>query len=88
MVESTTNINSSTIKTTVSQAKEIALAKVGGGVITDFSQDFDKRISKYEVSVRNGNTEYEFEISAVDGTILSREVDRETDLDDKFDDWD
>ena len=40
---------------------------------------------KYELTVRNGNTESDFDISAVDGSILSREVDHENDRDD---DWD
>ena len=79
--------SSSNIKITAAKAKEIAIAQAGGGTVTDFSQDFDDRIPKYEVTVRNGNTEYDFDISAVDGSILSREVDHENDRDD-HDDWD
>ena len=77
--------SSSNIKITSAKAKEIAIAQAGGGTVTDFSQDFDERVPKYEVTVRNGNTEYDFDISAVDGSILSREVDHENDRDD---DWD
>ena len=79
--------SSSNIKITSAKAKEIAIAQAGGGTVTDFSQDFDERVPKYEVKVRNGNTEYDFDISAVDGSILSREVDHENDRDD-HDDWD
>ena len=79
--------SSSNIKITAAKAKEIAIAQAGGGTVTDFSQDFDERVPKYEVKVRNGNTEYDFDISAVDGSILSREVDHENDRDD-HDDWD
>ena len=74
--------SSSNIKITAAKAKEIAIAQAGGGTVTDFSQDFDERVPKYEVTVRKGNTEYDFEISAVDGSILSREVDHENDRDD------
>ena len=77
--------STSNIKISAAKAKEIAIAQAGGGTVSDFSQDFDDRVPKYEVTVRNGNKEYDFDISAVDGSILSREVDYEND---REDDWD
>ncbi len=76
----------SRIKISAARAKEIALAQVSGTIV-EFSQDFDEYIPKYEITIRNGNVEYEFDISAVDGSILSREVDYDDyDYDDRYDD--
>ncbi len=56
------------------QAKEIALKEAGGGQVTEFSYDMDDYTPNYDITVLNGTSEYEYEISAVDGTILKRSV--------------
>lgn len=57
------------------KAKEIALAQAGSGMVTDFSFDSDDKIPNYDITVIDGQTEYEFEISAIDGAILQSKVD-------------
>ena len=51
------------------EAKQIALNQMQG-TITEFSRDFDDYIPKYEISIVNGDMEYEYEISAIDGSII------------------
>ena len=58
------------------KAREIALQEVANGVITKFKYDLDYYIPNYDIEVSDGTTEYEFEISAVDGSIISREVEK------------
>lgn len=81
LVNPTTNSNPNTnINTTnqakidEQQAKEIALKEAGGGQVTEFSYDMDDYTPNYDITVLNGTSEYEYEISAVDGTILKRSV--------------
>ena len=70
-----TNINT-TNQVTIDEAKakEIALKEAGGGQVTEFSQDMDDYTPNYDITILNGTSEYEFEISAVDGSILKRSV--------------
>ena len=58
------------------KAREIALQEVANGVITEFEFDSDDSVPKYDVEVSDGTTKYEFEISAIDGSIISREVEK------------
>ncbi|MBQ1785631.1 MAG: PepSY domain-containing protein [Turicibacter sp.] len=69
-----TNINT-TNQVTIDEAKakEIALKEAGGGQVTEFSQDMDDYTPNYDITILNGTTEYEFEISAVDGSIVSQD---------------
>lgn len=53
------------------KAKEIALSHVPGGKIVKFSYDSEEKTPNYDVSVQDDKYEYDFEISAVDGIILS-----------------
>lgn len=53
------------------KAKEIALSNVPGGKIVEFSYDGDDKIPNYDISIHDDKYEYDFEISAVDGSILS-----------------
>ncbi|MDO5795216.1 MAG: PepSY domain-containing protein [Turicibacter sp.] len=70
-----TNINTTNqAKIDEQQAKEIALKEAGGGQVTEFSYDMDDYTPNYDITVLNGTSEYEYEISAVDGTILKRSV--------------
>ena len=70
-----TNINTTNqAKIDEQQAKEIALKEAGGGQVTQFSYDMDDYTPNYDITVLNGTTEYEYEISAVDGSILKRSL--------------
>lgn len=70
-----TNVNTTNqAKIDEQQAKEIALKEAGGGQVTEFSYDMDDYTPNYDITVLNGTSEYEYEISAVDGTILKRSV--------------
>ena len=80
-VNPTTNSNPNTNINTTNQAKideqqtkEIALKEAGGGQVTEFSYDMDDYTPNYDITVLNGTTEYEYEISAVDGSILKRSL--------------
>ncbi len=55
------------------EAKQIALNQMQG-TITEFSRDFDDYIPKYEISIVNGDMEYEYEISAIDGSVIGYSV--------------
>ena len=60
---------------TADRAKEIALAEVPGGTVSKCQLDRDDGRLVYEVEVYSGTTEYDFEIDAQTGSILSRDVD-------------
>lgn len=61
------------------RARTIALNKAGlqekDVVFTKTKLDFDDGIWQYEVEFRLGNTEYDVDIKADDGTILSYDID-------------
>ena len=58
------------------RAKEIALAEVPGGTtVVKCQLDWDDGRQVYELELRNGRTEYDFEIDAQTGDIVSRDVD-------------
>ncbi len=64
-----------------SKAKEIALnhAKIDGNVIWERTEfDFDNRVAVYEVEFYYNNQEYNYEINAVDGSVIKYEIDRES----------
>ncbi|MFD1336966.1 PepSY domain-containing protein [Oceanobacillus iheyensis] len=65
------------------KAKEIALEQFSGKVV-EFELDEDDGKYVYEIEVRDGNKEADFEIDAVTGNVL--EMDIETDDDDDDDD--
>ncbi len=54
------------------QAKEIALSKAAGTVV---KAEFDEDDLVYEIEIRNGKMEYEFEIDAKTGAVVSYEED-------------
>ncbi len=77
------------------KAKSIALSQVSGASssnITKAYKDYDDGRAEYDIEIRYNGYEYEFEISASSGNILSKDVDRiEYDDDDRYDDdddWD
>ena len=58
------------------RAQEIALAEVPSGTTVIKCQlDWDDGRQVYELELRNGRTEYDFEIDAQTGDIVSRDVD-------------
>ncbi len=61
------------------RARTIALNKAGlqekDVTFTKTKLDFDDGIWQYEVEFRRGNTEYDVDIKADDGTILSYDID-------------
>lgn len=69
-----------------SKAKSIALDKVGGGHITECELDTDDGIKKYEIKIIYNGHEYDIEINAGSGTIISFEKELPDDDDDDDDD--
>lgn len=57
------------------KAKEIALAKVGGGTIKDIELDYEKGRLVYEVEVKYNSREYEVKIDAATGEIVKYRID-------------
>ena len=62
------------LEISLDQAKEIALSKAAGTVV---KAEFDEEDIVYEIEIRNGKMEYEFEIDANTGAIVSYEEDLE-----------
>jgi len=58
------------------KAKEIAIAKAGGGDVVSIELDVDDGVMVYEGELIYNNVEYDFDINALDGTILKWEEDR------------
>jgi len=54
---------------TMEQAKEIALAKTGGGAVTECKLDYDDGRQVYEIEIIDGNTKYEMDIGVTDSQI-------------------
>ena len=63
---------------TAERAQQIALAETpSGSTVVKCQFDWDDGRAQYEIEIRNGWTEYEFEIDAVTGTMFSREIDND-----------
>lgn len=61
---------------TADRAKEIALARApGDSTVVKCKLDFDDGRAVYELELRSGRVEYECEIDAVTGAVLSWEID-------------
>lgn len=57
------------------QAKKIAIAKAGGGIVTKCElEDYNNR-PVYEIEVRNGKLKYEMYVDALDGSIADFRMD-------------
>jgi len=54
---------------TTEWAKEIALAKVGGGTVTECKLDYENGRKVYEIKIVYGNTKYEMDVDAITGVI-------------------
>lgn len=79
-VKGTDSSNTSAV-ITEKQAIEIAQAKAKG-TLTDLELDEDDNRLIYEIEIRNGKMEYDFEIDAKTGDIIKYEEDLD---DDRFD---
>ena len=64
---------SSTIS--IDQAKSLVQAKAPNATLVEISYDYDDGIPTYEGEMREGRTEYEFEIDARNGNFLKWETD-------------
>ena len=63
---------------TAERAQQIALAETpSGSTVVKCQFDWDDGRAQYEIEIRNGWTEYEFEIDAVTGTIIGRDIDND-----------
>jgi len=76
---STTKPVSSGSEITAARAKEIALARVGGGTVVECKLDYENGVRVYEVKIINGYTEYEIDVRVSDGSIVKSETDYEDD---------
>lgn len=81
-----TNTQPKKVAQVISQEKaiQIALSKANGKV-TDIELDKDDNHLVYEIEIRNGKMEYDFDIDAKTGAILKYEEDLD---DDQYDDYD
>ncbi|MCT8136611.1 PepSY domain-containing protein [Anaerobacillus sp. CMMVII] len=68
-------VSTSSTGITVSEASEIALAKVEGGVITEVEKERKNGRLVYEIEVKNEQYEYEFKIDQQTGEIIKIEKD-------------
>lgn len=57
------------------KAKQIALAKSGGGTVIEFELDWDDGRPEYEIEIKKDGLEYELEIDGYTGKILEYEID-------------
>lgn len=69
------NNNATGTMISVEQAQEIAFAKVGGGTLKKSKLDYDDGQYIYEIEIKNGRYEHEFEIDAYTGDILKYDID-------------
>ena len=73
------NISNISKEITIDKAKEIALkdAKLNTATFTKTKTDYDDGVKVYEMEFYSNNTEYEYEINAVTGAILDKEIERD-----------
>jgi uncharacterized membrane protein YkoI len=60
---------------TAEKAKEIALSKVGGGVVIKCKLDYEHGGQVYEIEIRRDGLEYEMDIDVATGNIVKYEID-------------
>jgi len=75
--ETTSTTSSSDIG--LSKAKKIALAKVSGATSSDIvkaAKDYDDGILEYDIEIHYNGYEYEYEIDASSGSIISYDVEK------------
>ncbi len=60
---------------TAEKAKQIALSKASGGYVKSCKLDYEKGVRVWEVEVRNGRWDHDFDINASTGDIVKYEKD-------------
>ncbi|NBK96683.1 MAG: peptidase [Erysipelotrichia bacterium] len=74
--DTNTNTNTNTAATiTQEQAQQIAMDRVGSGTLVKCELESDDGILKYDVQIKNGNTEYDVDVDANSGEILKFDQD-------------
>ena len=73
---------------TMEQAKEIALAKTGGGTVTECKLDYENGRKVYEIKIVYGNTKYEMDVDTITGVISDYSSETIKDSSDRDDDHD
>lgn len=58
---------------TVARAKQIALAKTGGGTVTRATVDYENGRKVFDIQIVNGSAKYEMDVGATDSKIYSYE---------------
>ena len=66
-------------KISYEQAKEIALAKVGGGTVKEIDLDYEHGVLVYEVEVKYNDVEYDVDVNAATGEVVKFRSDHSTD---------
>ncbi|MBC1935954.1 hypothetical protein HCA69_06210 [Listeria grandensis] len=78
-VKATTTAAASKLKVTpvkeitVARAKQIALAKTGGGTVTRATVDYENGRKVFDIQIVNGSAKYEMDVGATDSKIYSYE---------------
>jgi uncharacterized membrane protein YkoI len=62
-------------KISYERAREIALARVGGGVVREIDLDYERGRLVYDVEVRHNYREYEIKVDAATGEIVRYKID-------------
>ena len=65
-------------KISYERAKEIALAKVGGGTVKEIDLDYENGILAYEVEIKYNGIEYEVDVNATTGEVVKFKSDHST----------
>ncbi|BBH69456.1 hypothetical protein ACTI_61410 [Actinoplanes sp. OR16] len=68
------------------RAREIALAAVPGGTVEEIEQETENKVAVWDVEVKAGTTEHEFEIDAATGEVLHQDTEQDDADDDNDDD--
>jgi len=83
--QSGTSSPAATSEITAEKAKEVALAKVGGGTVTKCEIDYENGRKVYDITIVYGNNKYEMDVDAITGAITDYKVET-NDHDDDHDD--
>lgn len=67
------NVMAFAAEITAKQAKEIALAKTGGGTVVECKLDIEKGRKVYEIEIVHGNTKYDMNVGVTDSKIYNYE---------------
>jgi beta-lactamase regulating signal transducer with metallopeptidase domain len=73
---------------TAERAREIALAKVGGGAVIECDRDYENGRPVYEIEIVYGNTKHEMDIDAITGAISGYSTEKDSSHNDSHHDDD